>query len=543
MSRNAVRPGPGGDAVFDIVVVGAGPSGCATAARLARARPDWRVALLEAGPAKGGLAAEIPIGIARSVASASAINYAYETEPQPELNGRRGFQPRGRGLGGSSLINAMCYVRGQPQDFDGWAEAGCHGWGWSDVLPYFKRSEDNVRGADAFHGAGGALRVSELANPDPVTSAYVGAALQAGHPYNPDFNGPVQEGVGRFQVFQHRGRRADAAKAYLSDAPSNLAVLPDTQALKVEIVEGRAVAVHVRTPGGAQRIAAAGEIVLCGGVFGTPQLLMLSGVGPGAHLARMGVTVQADRAQVGENLQDHLDHITTLVLPDVPGAFGYTPRSLLRTAASLPGYLLGGRGLMSSNIAEGCGFMRSDPTLERPDIQLHFCIAIVDDHGRRRHAATGVSLHACLLHPDSRGQVRLASPNAEDAPLIDPRYLSAPSDLPRMVEGVRIAQKIMAQPALARYGGKPLYEPLDADEATIIAAIRARADTIYHPVGTCRMGSHDQAVVTPELKVRGVEALRIADGSIMPTLTSGNTEAPCAMIGEKAADLILGRAA
>ncbi len=538
--KTSVRA-PQAPSEFDIIVVGAGPAGCAVASRLARARPAWRVALLETGPAKGGLATEIPIGIAQTVATASAVNYAYETVPQPELNGRRGFQPRGRGLGGSSLINAMCYIRGQPQDYDSWAQAGCTGWGWSDVLPLFKRSEDNVRGADDLHGAGGPLRVSEIANPDPVTSAYVGAALQAGYPYNPDFNGATQEGVGRYQVFQHRGRRWDAARGYLADPPANLTVMSDTQALSVEIVEGRATGVRVATPAGERTLKAAGEVVLCGGVFGSAQLLMLSGVGPGADLQALGIPVHADRPQVGQNLQDHLDHVISLVLDDVAGTFGYTPKSLARTALSLPGYLMGGRGLASSNIAEGGGFMKSDPALEQPDIQLHFCIAIVDDHGRRRHAKTGVSLHACLLNPDSRGEVRLASPRPQDALRIDPRYLSAPRDLPRMLQGVRIAQRIFSAPAIARYGGTPLYEALDADDAEVIAAIRARADTIYHPVGTCRMGADPDAVVTPALKVRGVEGLRVADASIMPTLISGNTEAPSAMIGERAADLIAER--
>ena len=529
-------------AEFDIVVVGAGPAGCAVASRVARGRPGWRVALLEAGPAKAGLASSIPIGIARTVGVRSPINYAYETETQTELLGRRGFQPRGRGLGGSSLINAMCYIRGQRQDYDGWAEAGCVGWGWDDVLPYFKRSEDNVRGADALHGAGGPLRVSELRSASPLTSAFVGAGMQAGYPYNPDFNGDTQDGVGRYQVFQTDGRRADAAAGYLKDAPANLTILADTQALGVELQNGRAAGVRVVSGGVERTVRAAGEVVLCAGVFGSAQLLMLSGVGPAEHLADLGLSVHADRPAVGQNLQDHLDHVTSLVLGDVAGVFGYTPRALLRTLTSLPTYLAVGHGLASSNIAEGGGFMRSSPDVERPDIQLHFCIAIVDDHGRKRHAEAGVSLHACLLRPDSRGEVRLASPSPHDALRIDPRYLSASSDLPRMLAGVRIAQKIMSAPAMARYGGKPLYEALDCDDAALEAAIRARADTIYHPVGTCRMGADAEAVVTPDLRVQGVMGLRVADASIMPTLVSGNTQAPSAMIGERAADLILGHA-
>ena len=537
----ASKPVAAASDAFDVVIVGAGPAGCALASRLARARPAWRIALVETGPARGGLATEIPIGLAQTVGRASTINYAYETTPQSELNGRRGFQPRGRGMGGSSLINAMCYIRGQPRDYDGWAQAGCAGWGWSDVLPLFKRAEDNVRGADDLHGTGGPLKVAEIANPDPVTSAYIGAALQAGYPYNPDFNGVTQEGVGRYQVFQYKGRRWNAARGYLADAPANLSIMSDIQALSVEIADGRATGVRVATAAGERTLSAAGEVALCGGVFGSAQLLMLSGVGPGAQLAEQGVPVRADRPQVGQNLQDHLDHVITLVLDDVAGTFGFTPKALARTLASLPGYFMGGQGLASSNIAEGGGFMKSDPLLEQPDIQLHFCIAIVDDHGRRRHAKSGVSLHACLLNPDSRGEVRLASPRPQDALVIDPRYLSAPRDLARMLKGVRIAQRILSAPAMARYGGHTLYEPLDADDEVVVAAIRARADTIYHPVGTCRMGADPDAVVTPELKVRGVDGLRIADASIMPTLVSGNTQAPSAMIGEKAADLILGR--
>jgi choline dehydrogenase-like flavoprotein len=525
----------------DYIVIGAGPAGCAVAARLAQSSPGTSVALVEAGPAKASMLSNIPLGIAALVPMRSRRNYAFETVPQPGLGGRKGYQPRGRGLGGSSLINAMIYTRGQPQDYESWAALGCKGWGWADVLPYFKRSEDNARGADAYHGSGGPLHVSDCSYRNPAVEAFVEAAVQAGFARNADFNGEAQEGVGPYQVFRKGGRRLNAAKAYLQSAPMpNLTIFAESQALRI-LFDGRQVAgVVIRRGGADERLYARRETIVSGGAFGSPQLLMLSGIGPAEHLKSFGIQVIQNAPEVGSNLQDHCDYVANLAAKG-PGLFGLALPMLATGAAELAKFIRHGRGLLTSNAAEAGGFIKSTPNVDRPDLQLHFCIGIVDNHNRKLHFTTGMSLHVCGLRPKSRGSVRLASPDIHEAPLIDPNFLSDPEDLETLVRGAEIVQTILAAPALAPYGGRYIYGTGRDDPATLRALIRERADTIYHPVGTCRMGADERSVVDPTLRVRGVEGLRVVDASIMPLLVSGNTQAPSAMIGEKAADMILGK--
>ncbi|RUP34148.1 MAG: GMC family oxidoreductase, partial [Curvibacter sp.] len=469
-------------------------------------------------------------------------NYAYQTVPQAGLGGRTGYVPRGRGLGGSSLINAMIYVRGQAEDYDGWAALGCPGWAWSDVLPFFRRSEGNLRAGpldEALHGRQGPLAVSDLASPSPVSQAFVAAAQACGLPANADFNGPRQEGVGLYQVFQKNGRRLDASRAYRGQVPRpNLQVLAGVRVNRVCFEGRRTTGVEVADRHGVRLLTSRREVILSAGAIASPQLLCLSGIGPADELARLGIPLVADSPQVGQNLQDHLDYSLNLRL-NGPGLFGWGPRGTLRSLTSLPAYLQG-RGFLTTNGAEAGGFVRSSPGLVRPDLQLHFCVSNVDDHGRRRHLPTGVALHVCALRPNSRGSVRLASADPAAMPLIDPAFLSHPDDLPLLVQGVRLARRILRSPPFAALGGQPIYGTLDdeSDEA-LAALIRAQSDTIYHPVGTCRMGSDTGSVLDPALRVRGVNGLRVADASIMPTLVSGNTQAPSAMIGERAADLIL----
>ena len=525
----------------DYIVVGAGPGGCAVASRLAEARPDQTIVILETGPANASILSDIPLGIAALVAFRGRHNYAYKTEPQPGLNGRRGFQPRGRGVGGSSLINAMIYVRGQSEDYDSWAEAGCTGWSWSDVLPYFKRAEDNARGADALHGAGGPLRVENLREHNPATQTFIAAAQQCGYAYNPDFNGPVQEGVGEYQVFQKAGRRFSAARAYLEGIRkrNNIVIVANAQCSGIVFEGNRAVGVRYRQGSTERRLTAREEIILAGGAFGTPQLLMASGIGPAQHLMSLGIPVVSDRKEVGANLQDHLDY-TISAKSNAKGLFGVSLGVAGEGIRAFGPWKREGRGMLTTNVAEAGGFVKSDPSLDRPDLQLHFCLGIVDDHNRKLHLGRGYSLHVCALRPFSRGEVRLASADLRVAPLIDPKFLSDERDLDTLVAGAKISQRILAAPAMASMQARPIYGTRRDDEAQLRALIRAHADTIYHPVGTCRMGSDANSVVDPQLRVRGVSGLRIADASIMPSLISGNTQAPTAMIGEKAADLILG---
>jgi len=524
---------------YDFVVVGGGPGGCAVAARLAEASPDWTIALIEAGPAKSGVVSDVPLGIAIHTPRKSERNYAYETVPQAALNGRRGFQPRGRGIGGSTLINGMIYIRGQREDYDGWArDYGCDGWEWNEVLRCFKQSENNERGADAFHATGGALNVADLRTPNPLAAAFLEAAGQAGFFHNADFNGAAQEGFGFYQVSQKGGARFNAGSGYVgATARANLHVITDAQAQRIRFEGNRATGVDILRGGAAETINARAEVLVACGTFGSPQLLMASGVGPAAHLREHGITVVADSPEVGCNLQDHIDYAINRELRD-PRLFGLDFNIFLQAAAGWREYKRAGTGMLTSNVAESGGFLRSHPDVDRPDIQLHFVIGIVDDHGRKRHRTRGYSVHVCVLRPKSRGTVRLASPDMRVAPLIDPQFLAAPEDLQTLMNGVRQAYKVLRAPAWKPFEGRAIYGSTWADNAELEALIRDHSDTIYHPVGTCRMGNDPASVLDPQLRVRGTEGLRVVDASIMPTLISGNTQAASAMIGERAAEFV-----
>ncbi|GAK69659.1 putative oxidoreductase [Agrobacterium rubi TR3 = NBRC 13261] len=525
----------------DYLIVGAGPAGCALAARLAAAPEKPSVILIEAGRPKPSILSIIPSGMAMLVPFKSRRNYAFETVPQSGLGGRKGYVPRGRGVGGSSLINAMIYIRGQAQDYDDWAAAGCDGWDWQSVLPLFVRSENNQHGAGPLHGNSGPLVVSDQVSPGPLSLAFIEAAQQMGYRHNADFNGPQQEGVSLYQVFQQRGARLDAGSAYLANASTwpNVTILANTRAERLVIEERRACGVVVVSGRERRTIRARREVIVSAGAILSPHLLMISGIGPATHLREHGIPIVIDAPGVGSNLQDHLDY-TAMKQMRGPGLFGFGPDTLMRAAAAFPAWRKG-RGLLTSNIAEAGGFVKSDPSLDRPDLQFHFCTALVDDHARHTHMVRGITLHVCALRPESRGEVRLTSSDPAGAPRIDPAFLSAPADMQLMLKGARVVHRILEAEPLTRYGGRYLYGKDKLGDAELIELIRAHSDSIYHPVGTCRMGKDEGSVVTPELKVRGIEGLRIADASIMPTLISGNTQAASAMIGEKAADLILGR--
>jgi len=532
-------------AVFDYVIVGGGSAGSVLAARLSE-DASTTVCLIEAGGRGDGLAVRMPAGTVAMLPGRPRINnWAFQTTPQPGLNNRRGYQPRGKCLGGSSAINAMLYIRGQRQDYDGWAAAGCTGWSWDDVLPYFLRAENNARGADAFHGAEGPLQVTDQFSPRPVSRAFLRAAEEAGHPPTADFNRGDNEGVGLYQVTQfhdaaRRGERCSAAAAYLHPVMQrpNLKVITRAQATAILFEGRRASGVDLRQGRQTQRVLARREVILSAGAFGSPQLLMLSGIGPADHLHQNGIRPLIDLPAVGANLQDHLDVILAWTSRDTD-SFGFSLRAGLRMPGHLRNWLRHGRGMLTTPFAEGAGFLRSDPGVDRPDLQLHFVIGVVDDHARRLHWGHGICCHVCVMRPHSRGTVRLAGPDPLVAPAIDPAFLSDPRDLATTIAGVRLTERIMRAPALAPYLDRPMFGLREGmSDADWESYIRARADTIYHPVGTCRMGADAASVVDPALRVRGAEGLRVVDASVMPALISGNTNAPTIMIAEKAADLI-----
>ncbi len=533
-----------GETMFDHIIVGGGSAGCVMAARLSE-DPKLKVCLIEAGGGGKSILTRAPAAAVITLPGRPKINnWAFETVPQPGLNGRRGYQPRGKALGGSSAINAMLYLRGHRDDYDGWAAQGCTGWGWEDVLPWFIRAEANSRGADEFHGARGPLQVTDQHAPRPISRAFVKALTAAQIPECNDFNRGDNEGAGLFQVTQffddaRRGERCSAAAAYLHPVMNrpNLRVITHAQATGI-IMEGRrAVGVRYRDRSGLHEVRAGREVILCGGAFNSPQLLQLSGIGAPEDLQPHGIEVVHALPGVGQNLQDHLDFILAWKTRDTDN-FGISLRGGINLIRHILRWRRDGRSMIATPFAEAGAFIRSRPDLPRPDIQLHFVISVVEDHARKLYMGHGYSCHVCVLHPHSRGRVGLNSADPLAAPLIDPQFLSDERDLQGLIRGAKLTRDIMTGPEMARWRHKELHTHDNMTDAQWEAHIRARADTIYHPVGTCRMGVDDMAVVDPRLRVRGVDGLRVVDASVMPLIPGGNTNAPTIMIAERAADMV-----
>jgi choline dehydrogenase len=523
---------------FDYVIVGGGTAGCVLASRLTE-DPRCTVLLLEAGPEDRSLWIHLPIGYGKTMFH-PVYNWGFYTDPEPEMKGRRMYWPRGRVLGGSSAINGLIYVRGQPEDYDHWLALGNGGWGWRDVLPYFVRSETNSRGASEFHGAGGPQWCSDITARHELMEAIIAAGGELGVARNEDFNGERQEGVGYYQLFTCRGWRCSTAVGYLRPARKrpNLEVRTDSQATRILFAGTKAVGVEYRRDGRLHEVRVSREIILAAGAIQSPQLLQLSGIGPGPILQSFGIPVVADVAGVGENLQDHLQ-IRSIFKVRKPITTNDDLATLSGKVRIGLEWLLFRRGPLAVGINQGGMFARLMPEAKTPDIQFHFATLSADVAGGKPHPWSGCTFSVCQLRPESRGQVRIKSRDAFEAPSMQPRYLAAETDRRYAVEALKFTRRLARTAALTPYLTEE-YRPgaqVESDE-DLLGFAREYAQTIFHPVGTCRMGSDSMAVVDAQLRVRGVQGLRVVDASIMPTLVSGNTHAPVVMIAEKASDLI-----
>jgi len=530
---------PSDSAEFDYVIVGAGSAGCVLANRLS-ADGKRTVLLLEAGPKDTNIWIHVPLGYGKLFKEKS-VNWMYQTEPEPGLDGRQVFQPRGKVLGGSSSINGLLYVRGQHEDYDRWRQRGNVGWGYDDVLPYFKKAENQTRGADPYHGTGGPLTVSDWRHDDPLSEAFVKAAVEAGIPFNKDFNGATQEGVGFFQTTTRRGRRASSAFSYLRPARSRSNLRVETDALAQRLIfEGRrARAVDYRQNGVVRRARARREILVSSGAYNSPQLLQLSGVGPAELLQRHGIDVVLDAPGVGNDLQDHLQ-VRVMMRCAQRVTLNDVVNSPFRSVMAGLQYAALRKGPLTIAAGTSGAFFKTSPRLATPDIQIHFIPFSTDKMGEKLHPFPGFSASVCQLRPESRGSLRIRSADPAAPPEIRINYLATETDRSANIDAIRMLRKILAAPALKPYVVDEVEPGANVvSDEEILAFCRQRGSTVYHPTSTCRMGSDPLAVVDARLRVRGIDGLRVVDASVMPDLMSGNTNAPVIMIAEKASDMIL----
>jgi len=526
-------------AEFDYVIVGAGSAGCVLANRLS-ADGRHSVLLLEAGPKDSNVWIHIPLGYGRLFKD-KRVNWMYQTEPEPGLGGRQVFQPRGKVLGGSSSINGLLYVRGQHEDYDRWRQLGNVGWGFDDVLPYFKKAENQIRGADQYHGTGGPLSVSDWRHHDPLSEAFVKAAVEAGIPYNPDFNGATQEGAGFFQTTTRRGRRASSAFCYLRPARGrgNLRIETDALAQRIKFEGQRARSIEYRQNGVTRSARARREILLSSGAYNSPQLLQLSGVGPADLLKQHGIELVLDAAGVGRDLQDHLQ-VRLVMRCAQKVTLNDIVASPLRSALAGAQYAAFRKGTLTIAAGTSGAFFKTSPRLATPDIQIHFIPFSTDKMGEKLHAFSGFTASVCQLRPESRGSLKIRSADPAAPPEIRINYLATETDRAAFIDGIRILRDILARPALKPFVVSEAYPgPDKVSDEDILDFCRKTGSTVYHPTSTCRMGNDPLAVVDQRLRVRGIEGLRVVDASVMPDLMSGNTNAPTIMIAEKGSDMIL----